>query len=246
MKEKYTDEEIIAFIEGERNDGITQELLHNESFKKRHDELKEVLDAIDMSATIEIPAHIQSNFQQAVILEQQQQNKRMSWYRFAAAVALLIIGFGLGKFTGGANDQSEVAMLRSEVQSLKEITLTNVLQRHSASERILAVNEIEKAETSTPKFAKTLVRTLNNDESPNVRYAALQALSNYMDDDLVRAELVKSLENQKDPLIQISLMSVLIEASENGAIVPIKELLKQENTSPEVKQQAEIALKILM
>ncbi len=79
-----------------------------------------------------------------------------------------------------------------------------------------------------------------------MRYAALQALSNYLDNEQVRYELVKSLETQTDPLIQISLIMVLVEAQEKSARVPMKKLIENKETLPEVKEQAEIALKVLI
>jgi len=119
------------------------------------------------------------------------------------------------------------------------------LKRYSASDRIFAVNQIETTNDVSPELLATLVNTLNSDESPNVRYAALQALTNYLDIDEVRYELVKSLESQNDPLIQISLIAVLVEAQEKSARAPIKKLIDTEETLPEVKEQAEIALKVL-
>jgi HEAT repeat protein len=110
----------------------------------------------------------------------------------------------------------------------------------------MAVNRIEEKATINAELLATLVNTLNSDESPNVRYAALQALTNYMDQDQVRYELVKSLESQTDPLIQISLITIMIEAQEKSARVPMKKLIEDEQTLQEVKDQAAIALKILV
>ena len=81
---------------------------------------------------------------------------------------------------------------------------------------------------------------------PNVRYASLNALQKYMHEEEVRAQLVKSLENQTDPLIQISLITILVQADERSAVVPLREMLDNEEVLPEVKQQAEVALQVLI
>lgn len=245
MKEQITDEQIIAFIEGERNEVLKKQLSENKELQARYAELKEVLSAIEESESFEVPAHIQRNFQQAIFTKQNKLNKGISWYQLAAAVALLIVGFGVGKFSEEAPNTSELLSLKKEILSLKEITMTSALQQYSASERIMAVNQIEEIDKTTPRFSKALINTLNSDDSPNVRYAALQALSNYIDDAVIRAELVKSLETQSDPLIQIALISILMEASEKSALVPIKDILQKKEISPEVKKQAQIALEIL-
>ena len=105
------------------------------------------------------------------------------------------------------------------------------------------MNQIQSTkEAINPELVSTLINTLNSDESPNVRYAALQALEKYVDYTDVRSELVKSLESQQDPLIQISLITILVEAEERSAIAPLKDIINNEDVSPEVKQQAEVAI----
>lgn len=246
MKKEITDEQLVELIEGDENPELEKSIAREDKLKARFEELKEVLSAIDGAGDEEVPAHIGMNVQQAILTEQARQQTRISWLQIAAAVTLLIVGFGFGKFSGDPGTSSELAYLKEEIKSLKEVTLTSALQKYSASERIMAVNQIEQAaQEVNPELIVTLVNTLNADESPNVRYAALQALKTYIDNKDVRAELVKSLESQSDPLIQISLISILMEAEERSAISPLKKIIEQEELTPEVKRQAEIALQVL-
>lgn len=247
MEKHITDEQLIALLEGEENAELEQLIEKNAALQKRFFELKEVLDTIADSHQAEVPSHIRDHVQQAIIEEQANLQRGFSWMHIAAAVAILILGFSLGKIgTGDSDAKQELAALRSEIASLREVTITSSLKRYSASDRIMAVNRIEEEATINAELLATLVNTLNSDESPNVRYAALQALTNYMDQDQVRYELVKSLESQTDPLIQISLITIMIEAQEKSARVPMKKLIEDEQTLQEVKDQAAIALKILV
>lgn len=244
MKE-ITDEQLIAILEGESNPELASRIAADAALKQRFDELKEVINAIETSAEVEVPTHIQTNFQQALIQEKiSGKNNRWSLMQVAAAVALLIVGFGMGKFSG-QDSTSELASLKDEIQSLREVTLTSTLQRHSASERIMAVNQIEDRSDLNHELIATLIGTLNSDESPNVRYAALQALEKFISNTDVRAELVKSLDAQTDPLIQISLITILVNAEERSAIAPLKDIIEDEEISPEVKQQAKVAIQVL-
>ncbi len=245
MKKEITDAELIELIEGVRNEEVEKLITEDSDLKKRYDQLKELLNVIDDSENVEVPAHIEMNFREAILAEQSKQASGISWMHVAAAITILILGFGLGRFSDNSN-ATELASLKSEIESLKEVTLTSALQQYSASERIMAVNQIEASTLKVnPELISTLINTLNSDESPNVRYAALQALTNYMDNIEVRAELVKSLESQSDALIQISLISILVEAEERSAIAPLKDIIDNEEISPEVKQQAEIAIQVL-
>ncbi|WP_425389637.1 HEAT repeat domain-containing protein [Ekhidna sp.] len=243
MENNITDEQLISLIEGEQNKELESQIAEGSTLKKRYDELKEVAEAIENSNEVEAPYHVEAGFL-AALAKEKNKNVQLPWMQIAAAVALLIIGFGVGKFSGG-DASSELAELKEEVKSLKEVTLTTTLQRHSASERIMAVNRIEERGTVNRELISTLITTLNTDESPNVRYAALKALEKFINNEEVKAELVKSLETQTDPLIQISLITILVEAEERSAIAPLRDMMEKEEIVPEVKQQAQVAIQVL-
>ena len=202
---------------------------------------------LEESKELETPLTIQDTIANAIIKEKGKHslsNNYRSWMQIAASIAFLTVGFVFGKLS--APDQSEnMASLQEEIKLLKEITLTSALQNHSASERILAVNQIEGQNEINEELIQTLVITLNSDESTNVRYSALQALRKFVNAPKVKAELVKSLESQTDPLIQISLIQILVESEEKSAIAPLKDIIKNDKITPEVKLQAEVALKVL-
>lgn len=240
---EYSDEEIIEYLEGASNPTLEKAIATDKGLAKRKKELEEVLSLMDNAEMVEVPDHIAFGVQEA-ILQEQQKGSPFPWMQIAAAVTLLILGFSLGKWSGGGNSE-ELAFLRDEIQSLKQVTLTSTLQRHSASERIMAVSQIEEKSSVNEELLGTLITTLNSDESPNVRYAALQALRKFISNEAVRSELVKSLESQTDPLIQISLITILVEAEERSAIAPLKDIMDNEKITPEVKQQASVALKVL-
>jgi hypothetical protein len=244
MENRITDEQLISLIEGEQNKELESQIASDSSLKKRYNELKEVVEAMNTSGDVEVPFHVQTGVLSAIEKEKNKASGNQSWLQIAAAVALLIIGFGAGKFSG-MDSSNELMALRDEIQSLKEVTLTSRLQRHSASERIMAVNQIEEKTSVNKQLISTLITTLNSDESPNVRYAALQALKKFIGEEDVRAELVKSLDSQFDPLIQISLITILVEAEERSAIAPLKQIIENEQIAPEVKQQAEVAIQVL-
>lgn len=245
MKKEITDERLIELIEGNPDQGLEKQITEDADLKKRFDDLSEVLKTIDDSKRVDVPAHMEMNFREAIFNEQTRQRNTFPWTQIAAAITILILGFSLGRFSEGSNS-SELASLKNEIQSLKEVTLTSALHQYSASERIMAVNQIEAStQKVNPELISTLINTLNSDESPNVRYAALQALTNYIDYTDVRAELVKSLESQSDALLQISLITILVEAEERSAIAPLKDIIEREKILPEVKHQAEIAIQVL-
>ena len=246
MKKEITDEQLIALIEGNSKEELQRLIDEEPRLQRRIEELMEVLHIIGSTEEVNVPDQIGSSFQAAILKEEIARNNAFPWMQVAVAILILVVGFSLGLWSGNSNNASdELAALRNEVQSLKNGTLTSRLQRHSASERIMAVNRIEETPSINFELLSTLITTLNSDESPNVRYAALQALKKFIDNDDVKAELVKSLETQSDPLIQISLITILVEAEERSAIAPLKDIIENEEITPEVKRQAQVALKVL-
>lgn len=250
MKTHLTEEELITYLEaGKKDQAVTDHLVSCRSCQNMAAELQEIMQVVDQSPEAEPPPGVRWAFDAALEAEKLTLDKASSgfaYWQIAAAGALLVVGFFAGKLS--APDQSEkVIALQSQVELLKELSMVNTLQSHTASERIKAVNMIEedKSPRASEKLIKTLVLTLNTDESPNVRYAAAQALNRFTGQESVRLALSESLERQDDPLIQILLISMLVEAQEKTAIKPIKDLMERDSVTPEVKKQAKVAIEIL-
>ena len=216
---------------------------------------KEVLSLLDQSPVLEPPVEGKSRFLEALKKEKDIINPKESRqvtltpivYRVAAAVALLVIGFGAGKWMpSNQENSSELADLKSEVHSMKQMVMMSMLKDESASERIQAVNFVEDFDQPSPEVIVTLFRTLNEDESPNVRRAAIKALEKFSYDENVRLMLVRSFEFQTDPVVQITLIDLMVELEEKRAAKKFQQLIDEEGTQKIVKQQAEIGLQLLI
>ena len=86
---------------------------------------------------------------------------------------------------------------------------------------------------------------MNTDDNSNVRMAAIQALSKFTDESAVLDALVSSLEIQTDPLLQITLINILVDLKEERAVETMKKLLEQEETHETVKKLAQKGLTII-
>ena len=79
---------------------------------------------------------------------------------------------------------------------------------------------------------------MNNDANVNVRMSAMYALSKYSTNDVVKEAFVESLKHQTDPLLQITLINILVNIQDNRAKQPIQNILDNNDTPDVVKQQA--------
>jgi hypothetical protein len=168
-----------------------------------------------------------------------------------AGIAASIILFFGGFFTGKMHhrqylEDQEIIALRKEVNETKNLMILNLLEQQSASKRIMAANYAEELEEIKPEVMDALVYSLNNDYSANVRLAALEALSRYTDYPFVRFELIKCFENEKDPIIQLNMINMMVLLNEKSSAYIMQKLVNDEHTPKIVREQAKKGLEILL
>jgi patatin-like phospholipase/acyl hydrolase len=171
-------------------------------------------------------------------------------YRIAAGITLLICGTFIGMLTrGGLNSSytsNELKQLHSEISDLKKATMFTMLKEESSSDRIQAVSYVADLDTPDDNVIEVLVKTLNHDKNVNVRMAAAYALSKFAGQRAVCDSLVRSLETQNDPIVQVTLINILMERKEKGALIPIQKIIANKSTLKEVRAVAENSLRVLI
>ncbi len=171
-------------------------------------------------------------------------------FRIAAAIALLITGTFLGMliYSGISNSgqAKELSQLKSEVTELRKTAMFTMLKDGSSSSRLQAVDYANGIDAPDQDIINALVKTLNNDKNVNVRMAAAYALAKFTGVQSVRDSLVKSLSIQNDPILQVSLINILVELREKSALKPIEQIISSDKTMEEVKKVAENGVKLLI
>lgn len=224
-----------------------------------YSDLQEEVDQLNaMSQGLEktpelLPSHASKmRFRQALIEEKAAMPKEAGttspWaYQLAAGFALLVCGIAIGLLINKpADNSSQLLAIQQELSETRSLVLQSALKNHSASDRIKAVSLTGNISEPNAELIGTLVKTLNTDESPNVRLAAAEALAQYGDNDLVRASLVRSLSYQEDPIIQVTLIQMMVRLDEKSALKQLKALSNDEDIQAVVRQSAETAIQILI
>jgi len=249
---KYTDEQLVAFLANELDEdsriGIAGYIETSEAAQRRITELQALEQLLAGSMNYEAPAEMIYSFREKLASEKAAAAGRYRWYQAAAAILLVIASFAGGRWvTYSPPSSGEFGELKHEVMVLQQMVMINTLRTHSASERLRAIDMIEASSRSPGSdLITTLVQTMNNDESPNVRSAAVEVLGRYIDQDSVRVEMVHSLGEQDNPVVQIAMINLLIQAEDKTAIAPIKKIAENDHAPPEVRHTAEIALNMLI
>lgn len=164
--------------------------------------------------------------------------------KIAASILLFICGTIFGLLIQNHNlHKSKISILENEVNVLKQQVCFEMLNEQTASERIKAINFSIESQNIEIELIDILINTLNTDQNTNVRIAALDALSYFSEEPIIRNSLIKSLVSQDNPQLQVGLIKILVNFNSQEANEAIKVLINQNDLKPEIKLYAQQIIK---
>jgi HEAT repeat protein len=123
------------------------------------------------------------------------------------------------------------------VHELKQTMMLALLENPSASERIRGVSYTSEIKHADKEVIDALLATLNNDPNVNVRLSTLDALAHLASHPEVREGLIKSIAQQDSPLLQSAIADVMLKLQEKRSIKSFRELLKQKDLNPGIRDK---------
>jgi hypothetical protein len=166
-------------------------------------------------------------------------------FQMGLALVLLAAGVGGGLLLGvrpRSAARTEVASLKGEVDDMRRIVAISLLRQASPSERLMGVSWSARIDRPGEEIIAALFETLNGDPSVNVRLAAADALYLFHEHPEVKKGLIDSLARQTSPLVQLSVISLLVEIRERRAVEALETLIQGKRLNPKVKKRAELGL----
>jgi hypothetical protein len=174
-------------------------------------------------------------------------------WRLAGAFALLVAGVVCGSyldhryFDTSRNDSArnagqELALLRGQVEGLRQLVALSLLNEPSPSSRLRGVTYSEQIAQPDAQIVEALLRTLNHDPNVNVRLRVVDALEKYCGDPEVRRALVDAIAVQDTQLVQIALIDLLGQIRDRDAAPVLRQLSLAAGTDETVRQRAAMAL----
>lgn len=259
---------MIDYLDGKLDGNRNQEIeKHLETCERCLDELRDIqkmLELISNEEMIKPDDSLKINFYHMLHNEIRKNEirendtnliKQIKWYdksvyRIAAGIALLICGTFLGILVNSGINNSgqakELSQLKSEVNELRKTAMFTMLKDESSTYRIQAVNYADEMDYPDENIINALVETLNNDRNINVRMAAAYALAKFTSRRSVCDSLVESLSLQNDPILQITLINILVDLGEKSALEPIQQIINSDETLEEVKTVAAKGARLLI
>lgn len=186
-------------------------------------------------------------------------NKSSSWVstmaellwkpQMAYGILLVVMGLSLGYLlkSDTTNTAIETTVVRNpETENVREQLVLTLLEQPSANKRLRGINEANKIQIVDDKVISALLKTLNNDTNVNVRLAAIESLTNYLDNPIVRGGLVQSIVKQDSPIVQVTLANLMVALQEKKSIEPFKTLMRTKELNTSVKQKLETTIKSII
>lgn len=248
MKCKNIQDQLINYIEGnlseEEFSAINSHLKTCKECSFELEKTKQFLDTLSKTNLEKPSPKLKENFESFLFDEiQKEENKivpiahKTDWnlyLRVAASILLLISAFLLGKYQSNTSSKTENSF--SDISTNKKEVFA-LLENPSASKRILAVTKTEMYSVKDTRIIDALISKLFLDKNVNVRLAATEALAKFTSLEKVRNALIKALDTEKEPSIQIELIQILATIQEKRALNSMKQLLENEATPNYVKQE---------
>jgi hypothetical protein len=173
-------------------------------------------------------------------------------WQMAISFALLAIGVGLGyemrpgtSKTEPQSETTEVAQLRGEISSMRQLVTLSLLQQQSAGDRLRGVSYAYQVPSSDTQVLSALLSTVNTDPNVNVRIAAVDALRAFGASPVTRVAVLQSIQKQDQPLVQIALIDLLVDLKEKDSAPELAKIAADPKINPEVQQHAKSAIQKL-
>ncbi|HEV8515255.1 MAG TPA: HEAT repeat domain-containing protein [Cyclobacteriaceae bacterium] len=261
MEKEKLESLLIDYIDGNLNDAeraVVEKELQNESTSKLYSQLKEVMDMMDSSKAKVPGVSMKQNFEKALQAEisksesnqwsvstqttgkAEKQIFLQPWIlRVAAAIVLVIVGVVIGdKINTNRQHAIAIAKLQEEVENNKRMMLSMLENQQSASQRVMGATVAYELPKADDEIVNALSKTLNEDPNTNVRLAALEALGKFYQQEHVRKTLVTSLSTQKDPVVQIALIRLLVQMKEKQIVNELEKITRDGRVMKAVKDEA--------
>jgi len=241
---------LIDYIDGKLTDAerqqVEQEMVRNENAFRLYEQLKEIIHTIDKSKKLEPSHNLKKQFDEFLATEIKASKKETkfiffqpAFYRVAAAVALLVVGGGIGFWISKQNDEHQrLIAIENELKATKVMMMGFIDNQQSASQRLQGINVALTIQNADEEVVNALAKRMNEDPNTNVRLAALDALSKFHTEPQVRKVLLDALSTQKDPMVQIALIQLMVKMKEKSVVNDLKKIIEDSESMKAVKDEA--------
>jgi len=153
-----------------------------------------------------------------------------------AASILLLVSLGI-----------VLSQKQTEITATEEL-VSRLENPQTNSERLEALYSMEKQleyKEEDEQILNAFFKILREESDANSKIAVIDALLKFPNNQIVRAELIKALENEQEPLVQLKLIKSVAILREKRAVEPLQKIIDNDESLPLVKGNASALLAML-
>jgi len=165
---------------------------------------------------------------------------RPAWQMACSAILALACLAG-GRYLGAPARPAanpELAQLKGQVESLRQMVALSLLQQQSPNARLRGVAYSFQVSQPDPQVEQALLFAVSHDANVNVRLSAVDALAKFGANPEVRRALVDAIPLQDSPLVQVALVDLLVQINDKDAAAALRKLAADTQLDEAVRQQA--------
>jgi hypothetical protein len=169
-------------------------------------------------------------------------------WQLAMAASLLVAGVFVGRYQTRPEapvQGTEVAQLKGEIESLRQLVALSMLQQQSPSARLRGVSYSEAISQPDEQVEQALLYAVNHDSNVNVRLSAVDALQKFAGSPGVLDAMAQAIPTQDSPLVQIALIDMLVQLNAKAKAPALVKLSMDAATEEVVRQRAAWAVEKL-
>jgi hypothetical protein len=162
-----------------------------------------------------------------------------------AAVSVLI-GFGVSQvvsFSDAPAESERLAALEQNVAMLNREMILDSLQAGTPGERLMGVMDAGNMAGEDSEIAQALLVRATQDRSHSVRSAAIDALGPQLGSPQMGAEIMSLLEQSQSPIVQLSLVDLVLRHGTNGQLRELAKLASEDRLHPDLVRHVRNSLK---
>lgn len=249
MEREKLESMLIDYIDGNLSEPdkrfVETELEKNPEVKALYTQLQKVMGKMGNASELTPSDSLKKGFEHFLLQESRKQPEARSvtlvpmFYRIAAGIIILmVVGVTTYWVRKDMQNQARIAKIERELEESKREMMAFLNNEFSPSQRMQGVTVAYEMSKPDDEIVRVLVKTLNSDPNTNVRLAALDALGKFSSEEDVRKSLIESLSTQKDPVVQIALIQLMVNMKEKSVVKQLERITKDVKTMKAVKDEA--------
>lgn len=164
---------------------------------------------------------------------------QVKFIKYAAAAVVLLFA---GLFIGTQINKKATPAILVDNQADAQERFIQLVNNQSTTSRIKTINKSVEQDILDPEVRDVLIALMKEDPSTQVRLTAVDALSGYSEEALIKSNMILALKSEEEPIVQIALIHALVHLGDLSAKESFQDIIDDEFSDESVKDEARLGI----